>query len=376
MLASIVSVFLFIEFWRLIFGHTMKGGLRMDLSCITGTFSAGQRMLSHRKWSCIKEEEIVRSLFLHTIKFYFQHPIYKTLSSSWNSNSPIPYHSKNQSVYEVTTILPQSVYEVTAALPQLVYEVTAVLIQSVYEVTATRTNRSEVSPAPSLTYPLTLQPASSRATCHSPKTPRRLSSSATVGMGSDICLHPINDTRRSNGNQQIPTRIRKETKNSGILSVKRTGQRHQRRTYWTREPSDPRNSIQTTNPRLSHTSPYLHDRRLGNGDSSRTTSGNPGHDDLGVAQSDSPIAPPAPHHEQPQGWGPRVVLWTKSKTAGVPHAVWVDVYQWDEQIRYGTKQGKLRKLQVSRKRIGMDRTVYHQGTKRIWNLGTVQNRHQ
>jgi hypothetical protein len=39
-------------------------------------------MLSHRKWSCIKEEEIVRSLFLHAIKFYFQHPIYKTLSSS------------------------------------------------------------------------------------------------------------------------------------------------------------------------------------------------------------------------------------------------------------------------------------------------------
>jgi hypothetical protein len=46
----------------------------MDLSCITGTFSAGQRMLSHRKWSCIKEEEIVCSLFLHAIKFYFPPP--------------------------------------------------------------------------------------------------------------------------------------------------------------------------------------------------------------------------------------------------------------------------------------------------------------
>jgi hypothetical protein len=46
-------------------------------------------------------------------------------------------------------------------LPQSVYEVTAALPQSVYEVTATRTNRSEVSPAPSLTYPLALQPASS-----------------------------------------------------------------------------------------------------------------------------------------------------------------------------------------------------------------------
>jgi hypothetical protein len=64
------------------FGHTTKGGLRMDLSCITGTLSAGQRMPSHRKWSCIKEEEIVRSLFLHAIKFYFQHPTYRALSSS------------------------------------------------------------------------------------------------------------------------------------------------------------------------------------------------------------------------------------------------------------------------------------------------------
>jgi hypothetical protein len=54
----------------------MKGGLRMDLSCITGTFSAVKRMLSHRKWLCIKEEEIVHSLFLHAIKYYFQHPIY------------------------------------------------------------------------------------------------------------------------------------------------------------------------------------------------------------------------------------------------------------------------------------------------------------
>jgi hypothetical protein len=74
MLASIVSVFLFMEFWWLMFGHMMKGGLRMDLSCITGTFSVGQRMLSHRKWSFIKEEEIVRSLFLHAIKFYFPPP--------------------------------------------------------------------------------------------------------------------------------------------------------------------------------------------------------------------------------------------------------------------------------------------------------------
>jgi hypothetical protein len=92
--------------------------------------------------------------------------------------TPISYHSKNQSVYEVTTVLPQLVYEVTAVLPQsvyevtvvlpqsvyevtvdlpqLVYEVTAALPQSVYEVTATRTNRSEVSPTPSLTYPLAL----------------------------------------------------------------------------------------------------------------------------------------------------------------------------------------------------------------------------
>jgi hypothetical protein len=70
------------EFWQLIFGHTMKGGLQMDLSCITGTFSVGQRILSHGKWLYIKEEEIVYSLFLHAIKFYFQYPIYKTLSSS------------------------------------------------------------------------------------------------------------------------------------------------------------------------------------------------------------------------------------------------------------------------------------------------------
>jgi hypothetical protein len=91
-----------------------------------------------------------------------------------------------QSVYEVTAALPQSVYEVTAALPQLVYEVTAALPQSVYEVTMTRTNRSKVSPAPSLTYPLALQPASSRGTCHLPKSLHCLSSSATVGTGSDI----------------------------------------------------------------------------------------------------------------------------------------------------------------------------------------------
>jgi hypothetical protein len=70
-------------------------------------------------------------------------------------------------------------------LPQSVYELTAILMQSVCEVTATRTNRSEVSPTPLLTYPLALQPASSQATCHSPKSPCRLSSSATVGMGSD-----------------------------------------------------------------------------------------------------------------------------------------------------------------------------------------------
>jgi hypothetical protein len=91
MLASIVSVFLFMEFWQLMFGHTMKGGLRMDLSCITGTFSTGQRMLSYRKWSCIKEEEIVRSLFLHAIKFYFQHPIYKTLFMKLQLPNPLPF---------------------------------------------------------------------------------------------------------------------------------------------------------------------------------------------------------------------------------------------------------------------------------------------
>jgi hypothetical protein len=40
------------------------------------------------------------------------------------------------------------------------------------------------------------------------------------------------------------------------------------------------------------------------------------------------------------------------------------------------KEGKLCKLQVLRKRMGMDRTVHHQGTKHIRNLGRVQNRYQ